>query len=36
MLSSDRKREEFIKCPRIKVLCFTNLDVLKNIDGVIA
>jgi very-short-patch-repair endonuclease len=36
MLNVDRKRDENLKSMGMKVLRFTNLDVLKNIDGVVA
>ena len=36
MLNTDRERDEILKSMGIKVLRFTNLDVLKNIDGVVA
>jgi very-short-patch-repair endonuclease len=36
MLNEDRKRDENLKSMGMKVLRFTNLDVLKNIDGVVA
>ena len=35
MLNADRERDEVLKSMGMKVLRFTNLDVLKNIDGVV-
>ena len=35
MLSSDQKRDEYLKNLGFKVLRFTDTDVLKNIDGVV-
>jgi very-short-patch-repair endonuclease len=31
----DRRRDEFLKSQGLNVIRFTNLDVLKNIDGVV-
>ena len=33
---ADKKREEFLKSVGLIILRFTNLEVLKNIDGVTA
>ncbi len=35
-IKADREREEFLKSLGLKILRFTNLEVLKNIDGVTA
>ena len=35
MLNADRERDEVLKSMGMKVLHFTNPDVLKNIDGVV-
>ncbi|OGZ34777.1 MAG: hypothetical protein A2174_00330 [Candidatus Portnoybacteria bacterium RBG_13_41_18] len=34
-IESDRKRDEFLRSLDLKVMRFTNLDVLKNIDSVV-
>ena len=36
ILKSDRDRDEVLKSMGLKVLRFSNLDILKNIDGVVA
>ena len=36
MLNADRERGEILKSMGMKVLRFTNLDVLKNIEGLVA
>ena len=35
MLNTDRERDEVLKTMGMTVLRFTNLDVLRNIDGVV-
>lgn len=35
-IESDRKRDEFLRNLGLRVMRFTNIDVLKNIDGVVA
>jgi very-short-patch-repair endonuclease len=35
MIEKDRKRDEYLRSYRLKVLRFTDTDVLKNIEGVV-